>query len=346
MAIRVLIIDDSPVVQQVFQRELSVDPEIEVIGVAPDPYVGRDKIVELKPDVITLDLEMPRMDGLTFLRRLMHYHPLPVVVVSSLTPKGGERALEALQIGAVDVMCKPSSEFSVGDMSIELIDKIKAAGHVEVTKRDKDRPRITKPPRRLQGKGTYRRIVAIGVSTGGVQALQQVLPALPENSPAIVIVQHMPPYFTKSFAVRLSHSCAVKVKEAEDGDSVEPGCVFIAPGNFHAVLSRTNRRYIVRVKEGPLVCRQRPSADVLFKSFAQEAGQNAVGVIMTGMGKDGAEGLKSMKDRGAVTVAQDEETCTVFGMPKEAIRLSAADYVVPLSRIPHAILELASTNAD
>ncbi len=344
MAIRVLIIDDSPVVQQVFQRELSADPQIQVVGVAPDPYVGRDKIVELEPDVITLDLEMPRMDGLTFLRRLMHYHPLPVIVVSSLTPRGGEKAFEALQSGAVDVMCKPGGEFTVGDMSVELIDKIKAAALVNVKQRDKDRPARAKPPRQLQEKGPYKRLVAIGVSTGGVQALQQVLPALPQNSPAIVIVQHMPPYFTRSFANRLNNSCAIRVKEAEDGDPVEQGTALIAPGNFHTMLAKNKRKYMVRVKEGPLVCRQRPSVDVLFKSFAQEVESTAVGVIMTGMGKDGAQGLRMMKDHGALTVAQDEDTSTVFGMPKEAIRLEAADYVVPLSRIPHAILELASSN--
>lgn len=340
--IRVLIVDDSAVVRKIFTDELSRDPQVEVVGTAPDPYIARDKIVELKPDVITLDIEMPRMDGVTFLRKLMKYHPLPVIIVSSLTPKGGELALEALDAGAVDVMCKPGSAYTVGDMSVELTDKIKAAARVDVIQRreTKPRPAIKERPR-LSLTQTTHKVVVIGASTGGTEALTEVLTAMPANAPGIVIVQHMPEFFTRSFADRLNGLCAIEVKEAEDGDRVFPGRAIIAPGNYHMLLTRSGAVYQVRVKSGPLISRHRPSVDVLFKSVARYAGKNAVGVIMTGMGNDGADGMKEMHDNGAVTIAQDETSCIVFGMPKEAIARGGVDHVVPLHRIAHTLLQYA-----
>ncbi|MDX9974038.1 MAG: chemotaxis response regulator protein-glutamate methylesterase [FCB group bacterium] len=338
--IRVLVVDDSAVVRQIFERELSRDPALEVIGTAPDPYVARDKIVELKPDVVTLDVEMPRMDGITFLRKLMHHYPLPVIIVSSLTARGGDLALEALEAGAVDVMCKPGAAYSVGDMSIQLVDKIKAAARVRVAKKTDARPVTAVRPQLAMTRTTHK-IIAIGASTGGTQALQRVLMAMPPNAPGIVIVQHMPEHFTRSFADRLNELCGIQVKEAEDGDTVTPGKALIAPGNFHMLLNRSGAVYHVNVKKGPLVSRHRPSVDVLFKSVARYAGRNSVGVIMTGMGADGAQGLLEMKQNGASTVAQDEASCVVYGMPREAVLLGAADNVISLDHIPQKILDLA-----
>ena len=335
--VRVLIVDDSAFVRDVFTRELSHDSEIEVVGTAPDPYVARDRIVELKPDVVTLDIEMPRMDGITFLRKLMHYFPLPVIIVSSLTPAGGELAMEAMDAGAVDVMCKPGSAYTVGELSVQLIDKIKSAAHVRVQRITA--PTAAAPRRQLAMTKTTNKVVAIGASTGGTQALQDVLTALPTNAPGIVIVQHMPEHFTRSFADRLDSLCAIRVKEAEDGDSVLPGHAFIAPGNKHLLLKRSGARYYCEVKEGPLVSRHRPSVDVLFKSVAKYAGRNAVGVIMTGMGADGADGLKLMREAGATTIGQDEKSCVVYGMPKEAFERGGVEHVVSLDRIPSAILQ-------
>jgi len=340
MAIRVLIVDDSAVVRELLTRELSSDPELSVVGSAPDPYVARDMIVQLKPDVITLDVEMPRMDGLTFLRKLMHYYPMPIIILSSLTPQGGEIAMEALEAGAVEVMCKPGSAYAVGDLAVQLIDVIKAAAHVNVR-----RPRpvpvvaLTHSAAAFTALArTTNQVVAIGASTGGTTALQDILVAMPANAPGIVIVQHMPEHFTRSFAERLNTICAVEVKEAENGDSVMPGRALIAPGNYHMVLRRSGANYMVEVKSGPLVSRHRPSVDVLFKSVARYAGRNAVGVILTGMGRDGAQGLLEMKQAGAATIAQDEASCVVFGMPREAIALGAADITLPLLQIGSQIL--------
>ena len=339
---RVLIVDDSAVVRQILTRELQKDPSIEVVGSAPDPFVARDKIVELKPDVVTLDIEMPRMDGITFLRKLMKHYPLPVVIVSSLTQKGGELALEAMHAGAVDVMCKPGTAYTVGDLSIELIDKVKAAAKVQVQPRANGLSHSTRPASKQYSLlKTTQKVVAIGASTGGTQALEAVLSSLPPNAPGIVIVQHMPEFFTKSFADRLNQVCQVEVKEAEDNDSVITGRVLIAPGNHHMMLRRSGAKYFVEVKGGPLVSRHRPSVDVLFKSVARYAGRNAVGVILTGMGRDGAEGLFEMRQEGANTIAQDEASCVVFGMPKEAIELGGAEFVTSLQRIPEKILDLA-----
>lgn len=336
MKTRVLVVDDSAVVRNIFTRELSRDPGIEVVGTAPNPYVARDKIVKLKPDVVTLDIEMPRMDGLTFLVKLMRHYPVPVIVVSSLTARGGDLALEAIQAGAVDVMSKPGAAYTVGDMSVELIDKIKAAAKVDVQKLGEDR--VIAPAKRLAMTRTTNKVVAIGASTGGTQALQAVLSAMPSNGPGIMVVQHMPEHFTTSFAERLNDLCAIEVLEAQNGDTVVPGKALIAPGNYHMLLRRSGATYQVQVKRGPLVCRHRPSVDVLFKSVARFAGQNAVGVIMTGMGGDGSKGMLEMKQNGAITIAQDEQSCVVFGMPREAIGIGAVDYVAPLQKIPQTIL--------
>jgi two-component system chemotaxis response regulator CheB len=343
--IRILVVDDSAVVREIFTNELSRDPDLEVVGTAIDPYIARDKIVKLKPDVLTLDVEMPRMDGITFLRKLMRYYPLPVIIVSSLTPKGGEMALEAMNAGAVEVMCKPGASYTVGDMSVELIDKIKAAAAVNMRRWMSSKADAEKAAPRLSTIRTTNKVVAIGASTGGTQALQKVLSILPANAPGTIVVQHMPEHFTSSFAQRLNELCAMEVKEAEDGDSVIPGKVLIAPGNKHMLLRRSGARYYVEVKGGPLVCRQRPSVEVLFNSVARTAGSNAVGVIMTGMGADGADGMLEMKQSGAATIAQDESSCVVFGMPKEAIQRGGVDSVVHLDRIPETILKCAQQSS-
>jgi two-component system chemotaxis response regulator CheB len=337
--IRVLIVDDSAIVRKIFSEELSKYPDIEVIGAAPDPFVARDKIVTLKPDVITLDVEMPRMDGITFLRKLMKYYPLPTIIVSSLTQKGGKLTLEALDIGAVDVIAKPGGSYSVGDMSAQLADKIRIASRVSVARQGDNT--VTGPSEPIQALAqTTNKVIAIGASTGGTEALKNVLTKMPSNSPGIVVVQHMPAHFTTAFAERLNGICQMTVKEAEDNDSVTPGRVLIAPGNYHMIFRRSGARYYVEIKTGPMVHHQRPSVDILFKSTAKYAGSNAIGVILTGMGADGAEGLLEMKQAGAGTIAQDEKSCVVFGMPKEAIKLGGADRVVPLDKIAQEIIRM------
>ncbi len=345
--IKVLIVDDSAIVRKILTEELSKSPSIEVVGTAPDPYVARDKIERLKPDVITLDLELPRMDGITFLRKIMRYHPLPVIVVSSLTPKGSELAVEALESGAVDVVCKPGSSFSVGDLGRVLIDKIRTASRVVVGNLPRPTPLLGAQQSRDQAnsplptlsKTTYK-VVAIGASTGGTEAIKQVLMRYPPDAPGTLVVQHMPGAFLYSYAERLNRECQVKVKVADNDEPVQPGVVLLAPGNKHMVLRRYGARYRVKIKDGPMVYFQRPSVEVLFNSVAQYAGRNAVGVILTGMGADGALGLRAMLDKGADTIAQDEKSCVVFGMPKAAIDADGAKYILPLGRIGDKILEL------
>jgi two-component system, chemotaxis family, protein-glutamate methylesterase/glutaminase len=343
--IKVLVVDDSAIVRKIFSQELGKHEDIVVVGTAPDPYVARDKIVHLKPDVITLDIEMPRMDGLSFLRKLMKYHPIPTIVVSSLTARNSEMALEALEFGAVDVLAKPGGSYSVGDMSIQLAEKVRAAAGVRVVpansgsmsgQRGEAQP--MNKPIATSLRHTTHKVIAMGASTGGTEALKAVLTRMPANCPGIVVVQHMPPRFTTAFANRLNELCEIEVHEATDGDPIRPGQALIAPGNSHMLLRRSGARYYVEVKTGPLVCHQRPAADVLFCSVAQYAGANAVGVIMTGMGKDGARGLLEMHKGGAHTIAQDEASCAVFGMPKEAIKAGGVDEVVPLREIPAAII--------
>ncbi len=339
--IRVLIVDDSAVVRKVFKEELAKEPDIEVVGAAPDPYVARDQIVALKPDVITLDIEMPRMDGITFLRKLMKHFPLPVIIVSSLTQAGSAIAMEAMDIGAVEVLAKPGEAYSVGEMGEQLAEKIRAAARVDVTRRRTSSAPLSQV--RVSSRAltaSTNKIIAIGASTGGTEALKDVLTRLPATIPGIMIVQHMPANFTKSFAERLDSLCPFRVKEAEDGDTVIPGQALLAPGNYHMVMRRSGARYYVNVKTGPLVCHQRPAVDVLFNSVAAFGGKNAIGVILTGMGKDGAQGMLKMKEAGAKTIAQDEKSCVVFGMPKEAIASGGVDQIMPLDRISQGIVDL------
>ena len=340
--IRVLIVDDSAVVRQVLAEQISKASDIEVVATAGNPYIARDKIVALRPHVITLDLEMPRMDGLTFLAKLMKYHPLPVIVVSSVAEKGSAAAMRALELGAVDVVCKPGASYSVGDIGADLIEKIRAASVARPRCGDlraKAAPAAgASPPVDLPILRTTHKVLAIGASTGGTEAIRTVLMGLPAATPGTVIVQHMPERFTTSFASRLNDQCAMEIREARDGDLVTTGLALLAPGNHHMVLRRSGAQYTVQVKDGPPVHYQRPSVDVLFHSVARQAGPNALGVLLTGMGADGAEGLLAMRRAGARTVAQDEQSCVVFGMPREAIRLGAAEQIAPLDAISRRVL--------
>ncbi len=340
--IKVLVVDDSAVVRKVFREGLSREKDIEVVGTAPDPYVARDKIVKLKPHVVTLDIEMPRMDGITFLRKLMRYYPLPVIIVSSLTPKGSKLAMDALSLGALEVISKPSSAYSVGEMSIQLIDKIRAVAHARLKPREEreaqKNAQVIEAYQALSE--TTNKVIAIGASTGGTEALKVVLTAMPPNAPGILAVQHMPANFTTSFAQRLNELSAMTVREAKDGDSLMNGIALIAPGNYHMLLKRSGARYYVQIKNGPLVNHQRPAVDVLFHSVASYAGSNAIGVLLTGMGSDGAIGLLKMRKAGARTVVQDEKSCIVFGMPKEAIKLGAAEKVVSLENIARTTINM------
>jgi two-component system chemotaxis response regulator CheB len=342
--IKVLVVDDSAIVRKIFREYLSRESDIEVVGTAPDPYVARDKIVQLKPDVITLDIEMPRMDGITFLKKLMRYYPIPTIIVSSLTREGSKMAMEALACGALEVISKPTDGYSAGDMGMQLVDKIRAVARIPMVKRIQGAVNVPPPPVQVSQalKETTNKIIAIGASTGGTEAIKTVLMAMPANAPGIVVVQHMPAKFTTSFAERLNELCKISVKEARDGDSVVNGTALIAPGNYHMLLKRSGARYYVQVKTGPMVHHQRPAVDVLFNSVAMYAGSNAVGVILTGMGADGARGLLKMREAGAGTVAQDEKSCVVFGMPKEAIKAGAVDKVVPLQLITKTTLTMVT----
>ncbi len=338
---KVLIVDDSAIVRKILSTQLGTHPSIEVIATAPDPYIARDKIVQLNPDVLILDVEMPRMDGVTFLKKLMKYHPMPVIIFSSLTPQGSKTAIEALASGAVEVLAKPGPSYSVGDACKQLCETILAIPKGRYPKPVSTQAEPIQPIESASMLETTNKILAIGASTGGVQALTCVLSALPPDCPGTVVVQHMPAQFTHSFAERLNSECKVQVKEAADGDSVIPGRVLIAPGGYHMVLQRSGANYYVSIKDGPAVCHQKPSVEVLFNSVAKYAGPNAVGTILTGMGNDGAKGLLAMRQAGAHTIAQDEATCIVFGMPKEAIKLEAAEVVLPLDKIASALIQYA-----
>ena len=341
--IRVLVVDDSAIVRKILSEKLNNARDIEVIGTAPDPYVARDKIVALKPDVITLDVEMPRMDGVTFLKKLMAYFPLPVIIVSSLTPRGSQLALEALESGAVEVIPKPGSSYDVEELGDLLTEKIRAASHSRPSRRVAQKKKEKSEVKQITGlRFTTEKLIAIGASTGGTEALRLVLERMPIDAPGIAVVQHMPAQFTRSFADRLNQICKIEVKEAEDGDWVQAGKALIAPGNHHMVMQRSGARYLVRIKQGPAVYYQRPSVHVLFQSVAKYVGPNAVGAILTGMGADGAKGLKIMRDAGARTIAQDERTCVVFGMPKEAINLGAAEKVLPIDKVAEGLLRMAA----
>ncbi|NDY70631.1 chemotaxis response regulator protein-glutamate methylesterase [Desulfobacter hydrogenophilus] len=332
--IKVLVVDNSAVVRKVFKEQLSRHPGITVIATAPDPYIAREKIVKLKPDVVTLDIEMPRMDGITFLKKLMRYYPLPVIIVSSLSTKGSHLAMEALAIGALDVMTRPNDAYSVGDVSMQLAEKIKAVHAAGFPRRGQQQnSTYQKRTASMVPYKTANKIIAIGASTGGAEAIKNVLTPMPKNMPGIVVVQHMPAHFTKAFAGRLNELCQMRVKEAINGDPVTNGNVLIAPGNYHMLLKRRGAGYCVAVKTGPLVHYQRPAVDILFRSVARLVGANAVGIILTGMGKDGAQGLLEMKKAGAVTIAQDEKSSVVYGMPKEAQLIGAVDYVENIHNI-------------
>jgi len=338
--VKVLIVDDSAIVRKILSSHLDQQRGIEVVGTAPDPYIARDKIVALDPDVLTLDVEMPKMDGITFLRKLMQYHPMPVIILSSLTPKGSKTAMEAMEAGAIDVISKPGPAYSVGNACNELVEKIKAASRAKINR--KAIVASNAPVERLSLSETTNKIFAIGASTGGVQALTHVLSALPANSPGTLVVQHMPARFTASFAERLNGECEMEISEAKDGDHVVPGRVLIAPGGYHMMLQRSGANYYVAVKDGPPVCRQRPSVELMFNPVAKFAGANAIGAILTGMGDDGATGLLNMRNAGAHTIAQDEASCVVFGMPKEAIERGGAEKVVPLGDVAKTLLGYAA----
>ncbi len=340
MKTRIVIVDDSLIVRQVLTRELSRDPDLEVVGTASDPYIARDVIVSLRPDVVTLDIEMPRMDGITFLKKLMRYFPIPIIIVSSLTKHGSSMAMDALHAGAVDVVAKPHNAQSIAELSIVLAEKIKAAAQVNIEKyRIQSLMSFAQTNRSTLALATISsKIIAIGASTGGTQAIEAILTQLPENTPPIVVVQHMPENFTKSFAERLDRICQISVKEGENGDALLIGRALVAPGNKHMLVKKSGNNFQIEIKDGPLVCRQRPAVDVTFRSVARVVGKKAIGVILTGMGNDGAAGMLEMKQQGAYNLAQDEATSIVYGMPKEAVKLGAVDKIVPLDMIPRSIL--------
>ncbi len=348
--IRGLIVDDSAMVRRTLSEILSSDPAIEVIGTASDPFVAAARISEQVPDVITLDIEMPGMDGLTFLQKIMSQHPIPVIICSSLAEDGAQSTLRALEYGAVDIIAKPrlGSKQFLEESSVILCEAVKAAAGAHLRPYTPSRtiePKLTADAILSRATGamleTTEKVVVIGASTGGTEALRSLLEALPPDAPGIVIVQHMPEAFTRAFANRLDSLCRITVKEAESNDTVLRGRALIAPGNHHALLKRSGARYFVEIKDGPLVSRHRPSVDVLFRSAARYAGPNAVAVIMTGMGDDGARGMLEMKEAGAATIAQDEATCVVFGMPNEAIKRGAVDTILPLQAIAGSILARA-----
>lgn len=351
--IKVLIIDDSALVRRTLSDIIDSEPGFKVIGTASDPFVAATKIAREIPDVITLDIEMPKMDGLTFLKKIMRQHPIPVIIVSTLTEKNSELGLRALELGAVEVITKPAinTKHELNEARIKILDTIRAANEVKPGRR------LTMPKENIEIAPKYsadavlrkdasitkhrlsEKTIAVGASTGGTEAIKTFLEALPLDCPGIVIVQHMPEMFTKQFANRLNSICKISVSEATNGAPVLRGHAMIAPGNKHLILKRDGTKYYVEVKDGPLVNRHRPSVDVLFRSVAQACGQNALGIIMTGMGNDGASGLKEMKEAGARTIAQDEKSCVVFGMPKEAIKIKAEEMILPLNEIAPAVIK-------
>ncbi len=357
--IKVLIVDDSAVIRKILSSALSKYQDIEVVGTAPDPFVARNKILQFKPDVLTLDVEMPRMDGITFLHKLMTHYPIPTIMVSSLTQDGCDATLKALEVGAVDFVAKPTSRLGsdVEHVIEELHTKIKYASKAKVRLKQnntvgangnnnhsrsvRSQTHSSIQPDSVKNYTVFKgsnKVIFIGASTGGTEALKEVLIKMPPDSPAIAVVQHMPEMFTKAFAERLNSLCSITVKEGKNGDSLIPGQAIIAPGNYHMSVRKNGAMYRVETNQGAPIHHQRPAVDVLFDSASKYAGPNAIGVIMTGMGSDGATGLLNMKEAGAKTLAQDEDSCVVFGMPKEAIKLGAADKIVPLNKIPENIL--------
>lgn len=350
---RVLIVDDSATVRQTLKAVLESDPQIEVMGVAQDPYVAVERIKHEVPDVITLDVEMPRMDGLTFLERIMSQRPIPVVICSSLAGSGSDVALAALEKGAVEIIAKPrlGTKQFLEESRVRICDAVRSAARARLRKAKPPAPPMTISPKLTADAilprpasnamlETTEKVIAVGASTGGTEAIRELLQAMPLDAPGMVIVQHMPEGFTARFSERLNTICGITVKEAQNGESVLRGQALIAPGNRHMLLKRSGARYFVELRDGPLVSRHRPSVDVLFRSAARYGGRNVVGVILTGMGDDGAQGMLEMKQAGAGTIAQDEASCVVFGMPAEAIKLSAVDRVLPLSGIPAEMLRM------
>lgn len=350
MAIKVLVVDDSALVRSLLTEIINAQPDMTVVGTAGDPYVARERIKQLNPDVLTLDVEMPRMDGLTFLERLMRLRPMPVVMVSSLTERSSDITMRALELGAVDFVTKPRIDIASGltENAQEIVDKIRIAAAATLkncVQRKAGLPVEKKltadaviPSAVAKISGTEK-VVIIGASTGGTEALKELLVTLPPDSPGVLVTQHMPAGFTRSFAQRLNSLCQIAVKEACHGDRVLPGHAYVAPGDQHLLLDRSGANYTIRLSDGPPVCRHRPSVDVLFRSAANCAGSNAVGIILTGMGDDGADGMKEMRQAGAFTIAQNEETCVVFGMPKEAIARGGVAEVLPLNAISRRALD-------
>jgi two-component system, chemotaxis family, protein-glutamate methylesterase/glutaminase len=338
--IRVLIVDDSAIVRKILSEALSAEDDIEVVGTAPDPYVARDKILALSPDVVTLDIEMPRMDGLSFLKKLMQYRPTPTVMISSLAQSSCSVVLEAMECGAVEVLAKPGSAYSVGELRLVLANKVRAAAVAKVKATEPSPKDSPAPPVQSLKKLNHRGMIVIGASTGGTEAVREILQEMPANSPPILVVQHIPQGFSRAFAERLDRLCAIRVKEAADGDEVSSGQALIAPGDFHMMLQNGSEPRRVSIKTGPRICYQRPAVDVLFQSVAAGAAKDAVGVLLTGMGSDGAQGMLKMKQAGARTIAQDESTCVVYGMPREAVRLGAVDQILRLQDIAPALCRL------
>jgi two-component system chemotaxis response regulator CheB len=343
--IRVLVVDDSAVVRRMISDALAQDPEIEVVGAACDPYVARDMILQLEPDVLTLDIEMPRMDGLTFLKILQEHRPMPVIIVSSLTTAGSQLALRAMDLGAVDVVAKQSSAWNIGSLRDQLAHRVKGAARARLS--------LLRPESAASGttettagiQFSPRQLVVIGASTGGTEAVKNVLTRLPAELPGICIVQHIPPVFSRTFAERLNELCALEVREAAHGDEVRPGMALIAPGDYHMVVESSGTGYRVRLRQDPPIHFTRPAVDMLFNSAAQCAGRHAVGVLLTGMGRDGAQGMQQLKAAGAVNLAQNEATCVVYGMPRAAVELGVVDRVLPLDHIPHAIIHALREHA-
>ena len=347
--IKVLIVDDSAIVRRILSETIASEPDMEVVGTAPDPYIARDKIFALKPDVLTLDIEMPRMDGLTFLKRLMHHHPIPTIIISSLGQSSCAATLEALRCGAVDVLAKPAGPYSIGDLRQSLAARIRGAA--------KARPRLARdlttplrqeprPATAIGVAGDARTVIAIGASTGGTVAIQEILLQLSADMPPMVITQHIPAGFSLAFANRLNRLCPMEVREAAGGDTLHRGLALIAPGDYHLLLRRAGTGYAIELQQGPQVCYQRPSVDVMFTSVAQAAGSHSVGVLLTGMGTDGAKGMLALKNAGAATIAQDEPSCVVYGMPREAKRLGAVGTVASLTDIPGVLARTVNPRRD
>ncbi|MFN8838363.1 MAG: chemotaxis response regulator protein-glutamate methylesterase [Burkholderiales bacterium] len=359
--IRVVVVDDSALIRSMLSSLINAQPDMECVGTANDPYQAREIIRNLDPDVITLDVEMPRMDGLDFLEKLMRLRPMPVVMVSTLTERGAETTLRALELGAIDFVAKPRIGIAQGlqEMGVEIADKLRVAARARIARRTVARPAAPRATPRAAGAGgtpagtpplvksvpiaysrsSTEKIVAIGSSTGGTEALREVLTQLPADCPAVLVTQHMPPGFTRNFADRLNSLCRMHVKEAEHGERVLPGHVYVAPGGRHLALGRSGANYVVEIDDGPPVNRHRPSVEVLFKSVARHAGRNAIGIMLTGMGRDGADAMKELRDAGAYNIAQDEATCVVYGMPREAVATGAVHEVLPVQKIAGHVLD-------